>query len=130
MNRKDQTDNRNFTCPNPKCSKEFTSPITVHDLSSANAETYDGCPYCLTAIEKTEDSDDDETEQKFENENKIDEVRSILMDANSESTKENLSPPKCPKHFGYLNQRPRGERTPDECMSCSKLIDCTLKQST
>jgi hypothetical protein len=129
MKRKNQTDNKNFTCPNPKCNKEFTSPITVYDLSSANTDKYDGCPYCLTAIETAEDSDNDEKEQELEiNGNKIDKVRSFLMDANSESNK-NPSPQKCPKHFGYLNQRSRGEKTPEECMSCPKLIECMLKQS-
>ncbi len=127
MKRKDQTNN--FTCPNPKCNKEFASSITVYDVSSANTETYEGCPFCLTAIEQAEDSDDDEREQKLKiNENQISEVKSILMDANSESN-ENPSPQKCPEHFGYLNQRSRGEKTPEECMSCSKLIDCMLKQS-
>ena len=35
----------------------------------------------------------------------------------------------CPHYFGYLAQRPKSEVTPDECMTCKKLVECMLSTS-
>ncbi len=34
----------------------------------------------------------------------------------------------CPYHFGYLNQRPKGEEIPEECITCEKSMDCMLSK--
>ena len=31
---------------------------------------------------------------------------------------------KCSHHFGYLNQRSKGEEIPEECIICERLIGC------
>ena len=33
-------------------------------------------------------------------------------------------PPRCTHHFGYLGSLGKSEEIPDECYSCSKLIQC------
>ncbi|MEM3626666.1 MAG: hypothetical protein QXZ25_01425 [Candidatus Bathyarchaeia archaeon] len=35
---------------------------------------------------------------------------------------------KCPHSFGYLSQRRKGEKIPDECITCEKLLDCMLSE--
>jgi hypothetical protein len=123
--KKSKMENEKFACSNPKCKKEFTDPITVYDFSSANMTTYVGCPYCLTAIDAAVDSDDDEGKQRLEADgNKIDEVKSVITDTDSESNEKPTQ--QCPKYFGYLSQRSKGEKTPEECMSCPKLVECML----
>jgi len=31
---------------------------------------------------------------------------------------------KCSHHFGYLNQRSKGQKIPEECLTCQKVIEC------
>jgi DNA-directed RNA polymerase subunit RPC12/RpoP len=38
-------------------------------------------------------------------------------------------PPGCNHYLRYLGARPKGTRTPDECYSCPRLIDCYIKAS-
>jgi len=39
-----------------------------------------------------------------------------------------FSNPKCLHHLGYLSQRPRGEKIPEECMTCEKIVECMLSK--
>jgi hypothetical protein len=43
-------EDQSFTCPNAKCSRAFSNPISVEDLSTGETVSYSGCPYCLTEI--------------------------------------------------------------------------------
>jgi hypothetical protein len=43
------------------------------------------------------------------------------------------SPPKvqgCPHHFGYLSERSKKEKIPEECMLCENIVQCMLKNVT
>ena len=40
---------------------------------------------------------------------------------------EEKGPPGCPHSFGYLSSRPRNAPIPQECLTCPKVLDCTLK---
>lgn len=42
----------------------------------------------------------------------------------TENDKRKERPEGCNHHFGYLGTLPKNTVTPDECYSCSKLIDC------
>jgi hypothetical protein len=33
---------------------------------------------------------------------------------------------KCPYHFGYLKKLPKDSPIPDECLSCPRMIECSL----
>lgn len=128
MKKNDPKEKANFTCSNPRCNKEFTHPLTVDNLSAANPTTYVGCPYCLTPIQTTDNPADDERKPKRQvTETKIEEGKATRIDADAEP-KEPASPQKCPKHFGYLSERSKGEETPEECLSCPNLIDCMRAQ--
>ena len=34
----------------------------------------------------------------------------------------------CQHYFGYLGQRAKGERIPEECLACEKAVECMLSQ--
>jgi hypothetical protein len=36
---------------------------------------------------------------------------------------------KCPHHFGYLAERPKNTPFPEECLLCSKVVECIVKNS-
>jgi hypothetical protein len=33
----------------------------------------------------------------------------------------------CARNFGYLSERSKGEKIPEECMTCEKMLDCMVK---
>jgi len=33
----------------------------------------------------------------------------------------------CEHHFGYLSDRASGEKIPEECMVCEKMLDCMVR---
>jgi hypothetical protein len=110
---KAKTENESFTCPNPKCAKDFTNPITVQDLSSKNEASYSACPHCLTKIET----------QAIESAR----IRQTIAQFKEiEATKQPPTIHKCPHKFGYLRTRSKSENISEECMTCEKLLDCML----
>ena len=122
---KAKMENRSFTCPNPKCGKDFTNPLTVQDLSSKNKATYSACPYCLTKIATEKSPEIEEEEQK----QTIKSARIEQTIAQLKEIKPAQQPPakqRCPHHFGYLRTRSKSESIPEECMTCEKLLDCML----
>ncbi len=43
--------------------------------------------------------------------------------------KEGKGPSGCPHEFGYLAKRPKDAPIPQECLVCSRIVDCMLKPS-
>jgi hypothetical protein len=39
------------------------------------------------------------------------------------------APPECKKQFGYLSQRAAKDQIPDECLTCSVIVQCMLKMA-
>jgi DNA-directed RNA polymerase subunit RPC12/RpoP len=100
-----------LTCPYNECKKEFEKPLVLTDFSSTPRETYYACPHCLTKVEVVaEDS---------------------KLDSVSVETSENpveKTPTECAHHFGYLENLPKEATIPDECLTCSKLLQCFVKK--
>ena len=40
--------------------------------------------------------------------------------------KEEVWRPKCPHYFGYLTEHDKGTCFPEECLVCSRVVDCIL----
>jgi hypothetical protein len=36
---------------------------------------------------------------------------------------------KCPHHFGYLAEHPKKAPFPEECLLCSKVVECIVQNS-
>ncbi len=101
-----------LACPYDRCGRRFEQPIVLTDLSRTPRETYYACPYCFSKLEIA-----------LESQEKLSSV-SVKASDNANVT----SPPRCPNYFGYLKTLQREDSVPDMCLTCSKLIQCTVKK--
>jgi len=137
----------NLICPNPKCKEEFSKPILLTDFSNKPAVRYQACPRCLTRLDvaleaergpemipitEQEIPEEEEKEASEEVEPERLEEPEMLEEPEKEPAKpsesEEEAPPGCPHYVGYLSKRPKGTPIPEECLTCPKMIDCTLRR--
>lgn len=122
------SEKQSYTCPS--CGKTFTTPILVENLSSATGETYEACPYCLTKIE-TEKPTKKKTavtkSRKVKKEVRV--KQKIVQRLKKEVFKPSSEKHRCPHYLGYLATRPKGEAIPEECLTCTKIVECMLKKA-
>jgi DNA-directed RNA polymerase subunit RPC12/RpoP len=95
------------------CGEEFRKPLLATVSSNISIEKYYACPRCLTKVRtaekhKCEESDEDTSQPR--------EVKRIAA-----KLEENVA---CSHFVGYLKSRPRNTPFPEECLTCSKMIDC------
>lgn len=122
-------ENQSYTCSNPSCGKVFSNPLRTENFGSKNAHAYEACPYCLTEIVVEASSIGREDEEKSE----IEETQRTDTSAhlNEEKTnQQSVSAEKCTHQLGYLSKRSPKEKIPEECMMCSKIVECMLKNVT
>ena len=117
---------REFTCPNSACGLVFSKPLKVKNLCVKNSEIYDACPRCLTAI--TIEEGPPMTEARLDtglttNDN-VEDVPTV------EKKMESRPATRCSHRFGYLSERPRNDKIPDECVVCENIVKCMLKSIT
>jgi len=137
----------NLICPNPKCKEEFSKPILLTDFSNKPAVTYPACPRCLTQLDvameterapetipipEQEIPEEAEGEALEEVEPERPEEPEMLEKPTKKPAKpsesEEEAPPGCSHYVGYLSKRPKGTPIPEECLTCPKMIDCTLRR--
>jgi len=92
---------------------------------------YEACPYCLTEI--TLEKGSAITEEVQEPKANVKEINS--KQAKSLAIERKPSQPlskmqECAHHFGYLSQRSKKEKIPEECMVCENIVQCMLKNVT
>ena len=105
------------SCPNPKCQQKFENLIIVHDNSKMPPDTYYACPYCLIKLDPT-------TTQILKKE-------TIFVEQKTQTKRRHPQreiPSGCPQYFGYLVIRPKDAIIPEECLSCLKILDCTIEK--
>jgi len=99
------------------CGEEFETPLLAMISSGFLVEEYYACPKCLSkvaSIERHKNVEVDEAEEEEE---------PLKMEV-EDTTEETVA---CPHHFGYLKRRPKNTPIPEECFTCSKMIDCMSK---
>jgi hypothetical protein len=108
---------QDYRCSNPLCGRTFEAPLKTTDLSQPNREPYESCPCCLREItEETALSESlDEHCQTTES-----------QPANIEEPKPNTVTG-CTHHLGYLCERSAKETMPEECITCTQILNCMLK---
>jgi len=126
MHRKEQSaKEEKFACSNSWCGFVFSKPVKVKNMNSQESKCYDACPRCLTAIviEKSVpvvDAKPNETVQ----DNKAQET----LSSNSEERRaEQSTTVHCAHHLGYLSERAKNEKIPEDCMVCENIVTCMLK---
>ena len=104
---------RNYTCE--ECGVTFHNPILATVYSRGQTQKYYACPRCITRVRNAE---------------------TLLKDkaqSNSKETASEATGPKiaqqmqtCEHFFGYLNKHPKDTLFPDECLTCTKMVECLL----
>ena len=96
------------------CGEEFKKPLLAMLSSGVLIEEYYACPKCLAKVASYErnkvevDEAGDEEEESLE----------IEVEEKMEDTVI------CAHHIGYLKRRSKNTPVPEECLTCSKMIDC------
>ena len=114
-----------LTCPNSSCGFVFSKPIKVKNLGE-DSDVYDACPRCFTALIEEETTPVIEARSTS-----TEDVREEKPSRRAEPKKpEPLGSSKCTHKFGYLSERPKNEKMPDECIMCENIVKCMLKGMT
>jgi hypothetical protein len=114
----ESTTKRGFICPNASCGRIFIHPLrAIHE--GVSMEPYNACPYCLSELP----SDAAPTElvqpkkEQTETERPHTEEQSSLTKS-----------PQCKNYLGFLSQRPPKSPIPDECLTCTVIVQCMLNE--
>jgi len=103
-----------FKCS--ECGEEFQKPIRATVSSNVNVHKYFACPRCLTEVSNVKDQEDVEDKETVFPKREIKKAAAKL--------EENVE---CNHFVGYLKQRPKNTPFPEECLTCSKMIDCLTR---
>ena len=101
-------------CKCNTCGEEFKAPLSATSYSNSFSKKYYACPRCLSKVADLKQPQDMEVDKGEENET------SKIEDAIKESVT-------CAHQFGYLKCRPKNTPIPEDCLICSKMIDCMSK---
>jgi hypothetical protein len=114
-----------FMCSNFSCGLVFSKPIKVKNLCE-DSGIYDACPRCFTAV--TEPGNIPVIQAKPSSGADTDQSEAI---GGVEGKKlEPVATKHCPHKFGYLSERPKNVKIPDDCMVCENIVKCMTKGIT
>jgi DNA-directed RNA polymerase subunit RPC12/RpoP len=97
------------------CGEEFEAPLSAVVSSGYLLEEYYACPRCLSkvgVVERNKTVEVDETEEEDKKFQEI-EVETKMEEAVT-----------CAHYLGYLKRRPKNTPIPEECLTCTKMIEC------
>jgi DNA-directed RNA polymerase subunit RPC12/RpoP len=102
------------------CGEDFEQPLLAMVFSDSLVEEYYACPKCLSKVAglHRKDVEVDEAEEEAE----VEEPAALKFEAEVESPVGDVEG--CMHHVGYLKSRPKNTPIPEECLTCSKMIDC------
>ena len=107
------------------CGEPVETPLLAMIFSESATEKYYACPKCLSKMANI--SKEPEIKEGFE----IDVDENTLKNEIAEperletATEDNVKGPRNCVHFlGYLKERPKDTPVPEECLTCSNMIDC------
>jgi DNA-directed RNA polymerase subunit RPC12/RpoP len=107
------------------CGEPVETPLLAMIFSESTTEEYYACPKCLSKIASL--SKEPEIKEAFEisvdentlkNEIAEPERLEVATEGNVEG------PISCVHFLGYLKERPKDTPIPEECLTCSNMIDC------
>jgi hypothetical protein len=97
---------------------QFTSTLPISDLE--NPDTRETTPNELIEV-------------KNYSEQKVEPASPVLLEepisSSLEEEEEPQSQPQCSRYFGYLRERGKEAQIPEECLACSKAIECMMSTS-
>ncbi|MBN1244266.1 hypothetical protein JXA31_01580 [Candidatus Bathyarchaeota archaeon] len=95
------------------CGEEFEQPLFAMVFSDSLVEEYYACPTCLSKVASVGRQKDFEAEEDEGQESVAAEVANAAE-----------GPVGCTHNLGYLKQRAKNTPIPEECLTCSKMIEC------
>jgi hypothetical protein len=97
------------------CGEKFETPLLAMVSSGYLIEEYYACPKCLSKVGDIERNKTVEVDEA--NEENEESLETEVEDKIEETVA-------CAHHLGYLKQRPKNTPIPEECLTCSKMIEC------
>jgi DNA-directed RNA polymerase subunit RPC12/RpoP len=94
------------------CGKVFETPLLAMVFSDYMVEEYYACPKCLSKVRDIKRREPVEVD--------VAETESAGMAV--EGGVEEVAG--CAHHLGFLKVRPKNTPIPEECLTCSKMIEC------
>jgi hypothetical protein len=67
------------------------------------------------------------TEEHAEKEETIEKPKLTSMVSTETEKSRDIHPSGCPHHFGYLKEHPRNTPIPNECLTCTKIMECLVR---
>ena len=96
------------------CGGMFDAPLLAMVFSNSPAEEYYACPKCLSKVHSVERQEQADVDDVVKEDNPL---GMKVEDTMAEETS-------CAHHLGYLKSRPKNTSIPEECLTCSKMIEC------
>lgn len=126
MHRKKQSAKEDkFACPNSSCGLVFSKPVKVKNVGSEDSQCYDACPRCLTAIVKEESVS--VVEAKLSATVEDNKGQEAIVSSPEERRARPSTTVQCEHHLGYLSERSKNEKIPEDCIVCDNVVKCMLK---
>jgi DNA-directed RNA polymerase subunit RPC12/RpoP len=92
------------------CGESFENPLLAMVFNESVVEEYYACPNCLSKVASLRQKPDVEEVDEAEDE--------VAVEGGVEGLAD------CAHQLGYLKRRPKNTPIPEECLTCSKMIDC------
>jgi DNA-directed RNA polymerase subunit RPC12/RpoP len=107
------TESRGFTCE--ECGKVYEKPILANIISEGQTQEYYACPRCMTKVSETPKTIQEPQPP----------AQTVQAKKTTAAEKEVVAG--CAHYFGYLRKREKDKSFPDECLTCSKMVDCLMQ---
>ena len=104
---------KDFVCDH--CGKIFQKPILATVSIDQQTQTYYACPRCMSKAQSSKISIREKEEKN-----------TALITEPKKLRKDQESGEECQHFFGYLNKREKNVPFPDECLTCTRMVDCLL----
>ena len=99
------------------CGEDFEQPLFAMVFSDSLVEEYYACPKCLSKVRSVERREEQVEVDEAEEE---EEAGSLGMSVEEPAG----AAGGCGHHLGFLKSRPKNTPIPEECLTCSKMIEC------
>lgn len=113
----------NSTCK--VCGEAYKKPLYAMVSSGDHESEYYACPRCLSKVRhvgaRSKPDKVEEAANKLEKEENEGLTEQKIEIESEDKPEENLP---CVHKFGYLKRRPKNTAIPDQCLTCTKMIEC------
>jgi len=98
-----------------ECGNAFRKPLLATVSASGNVQTYYACPRCMTKVRDVKTPKTPPAE-----------VKQAPAEQPKKRTVEHDAEVKCTRFFGYLKKRGKDTPVPEDCLTCSRMVECLL----